>query len=106
MAVDALNSGARVWMADFEDATAPTWENVIGGQLVLLDAVERRLDFTSPEARSTDWARIPAPSRSGRAVSGSLYDEFKEPLYAPPPLLPRMVAVALPALLPFRGPCF
>ncbi|WP_329620435.1 malate synthase A [Streptomyces sp. NBC_01255] len=51
MAVNALNSSARVWMADFEDATAPTWENVIGGQLVLLDAVERRLDFTSPEGK-------------------------------------------------------
>ncbi|MGV9692931.1 malate synthase A [Streptomyces sp. NPDC003444] len=50
-AVDALNSGASVWMADFEDATAPTWENVIGGQLTLLDAIERRLDFTTAEGR-------------------------------------------------------
>ncbi|RAJ71269.1 malate synthase [Streptomyces sp. Amel2xB2] len=46
MAVNALNSGARVWMADFEDATSPRWENVVGGQLTLLDAIERRLDFT------------------------------------------------------------
>ncbi|MGA5872957.1 malate synthase A [Streptomyces cinereoruber] len=52
-AVEALNSGADVWMADFEDATAPTWENVIGGQLTLLDAIERRLDFT------TDGSRLP-----------------------------------------------
>ncbi|MFJ2770587.1 malate synthase A [Streptomyces sp. NPDC087300] len=51
MAVNALNSGARVWMADFEDATSPTWENVIGGQLTLLDAVERRIDFTTPEGK-------------------------------------------------------
>ncbi|MEU1277253.1 malate synthase A [Streptomyces sp. NPDC005805] len=51
MAVRALNSGARVWMADFEDATAPTWENVIGGQLVLLDAIERRIDFTSADGK-------------------------------------------------------
>ncbi|MFJ7961084.1 malate synthase A [Streptomyces sp. NPDC096319] len=51
MAVNALNSGARVWMADFEDATAPTWENVVGGQLTLLDAVWRRLDFTTPEGK-------------------------------------------------------
>lgn len=51
MAVNALNSGARVWMADFEDATAPTWDNVIGGQLVLLDAIERRIDFTTPEGK-------------------------------------------------------
>ncbi|WP_369382786.1 malate synthase A [Streptomyces sp. cg36] len=51
MAVNALNSGAKVWMADFEDATAPTWTNVIGGQLTLLDAVERRIDFTTPEGK-------------------------------------------------------
>ncbi|MFJ1730289.1 malate synthase A [Streptomyces sp. NPDC088254] len=48
MTVNALNSGAKVWMADFEDATAPTWNNVIGGQLNLLDAIERRIDFTTP----------------------------------------------------------
>ncbi|NUT29506.1 MAG: malate synthase A [Streptomyces sp.] len=41
-AVNALNSGACVWVADFEDATAPTWHNVIDGQLNLLDAIERR----------------------------------------------------------------
>ncbi|MBT2541118.1 malate synthase A [Streptomyces sp. ISL-44] len=51
MTVNALNSGARVWMADFEDATAPTWNNVIGGQLNLLDAIERRIDFTTPEGK-------------------------------------------------------
>ncbi|MFD5655830.1 malate synthase A [Streptomyces sp. NPDC127039] len=51
MAVNALNSGAQVWMADFEDATAPLWDNVVGGQLTLLDAVERRLDFTTPEGK-------------------------------------------------------
>lgn len=51
MAVNALNSGAQVWMADFEDATAPTWDNIVGGQLTLLDSVERRLDFTTPEGR-------------------------------------------------------
>ncbi|MEV7085808.1 malate synthase A [Streptomyces sp. NPDC093085] len=51
MAVNALNSGANVWMADFEDATAPTWENLISGQLTLLDAVHGRLDFTTPEGR-------------------------------------------------------
>ncbi|MEU8824714.1 malate synthase A [Streptomyces sp. NPDC048636] len=51
MAVNALNSGARVWMADLEDATAPTWDNVIGGQLTLLDAIERGIDFTTPEGK-------------------------------------------------------
>ncbi|MEU3827950.1 malate synthase A [Streptomyces sp. NPDC029080] len=51
MTVNALNSGAAVWMADFEDATAPTWNNVISGQLNLLDAIERRIDFTTPEGK-------------------------------------------------------
>ncbi|MFE0100434.1 malate synthase A [Streptomyces sp. NPDC059009] len=51
MAVNALNSGAQVWMADFEDATSPTWDNIVGGQLTLLDAIERRIDFTSPEGK-------------------------------------------------------
>ncbi|TVL92906.1 malate synthase A [Streptomyces sp. SAJ15] len=52
MTINALNSGARVWLADFEDASAPTWENVILGQLNLIDAYERRIDFTSPEGKS------------------------------------------------------
>ncbi|MFC3261203.1 malate synthase, partial [Streptomyces xanthochromogenes] len=49
--VDALNSGAQVWTADFEDATSPTWDNIVGGQLSLLDAIERRIDFTTPEGK-------------------------------------------------------
>ncbi|MEW1658843.1 malate synthase A [Streptomyces sp. NPDC093707] len=60
MTVNALNSGARVWMADFEDATAPTWANVIDGQLNLLDAVERRIDFTGEDGREY---RLGAPDR-------------------------------------------
>ncbi|MFE7541759.1 malate synthase A [Streptomyces platensis] len=46
MTINALNSGAKVWLADFEDASAPTWENVVSGQLNLIDAYERRIDFT------------------------------------------------------------
>ncbi|REK90705.1 malate synthase A [Streptomyces inhibens] len=46
MTINALNSGAKVWLADFEDASAPTWENVVTGQLNLIDAYERRIDFT------------------------------------------------------------
>jgi malate synthase len=48
MTVNALNSGAKIWLADFEDASAPTWENVVLGQLNLIDAFERRIDFTDP----------------------------------------------------------
>ncbi|MFJ3597562.1 MULTISPECIES: malate synthase A [unclassified Streptomyces] len=50
MTINALNSGAKVWLADFEDASAPTWENVVLGQLNLSDAYERRIDFTDPRS--------------------------------------------------------
>ncbi|MEV7034225.1 malate synthase A [Streptomyces sp. NPDC093272] len=46
MTINALNSGAKVWLADFEDASAPTWENVVLGQLNLIDAYARNIDFT------------------------------------------------------------
>ncbi|WP_326799226.1 malate synthase A [Streptomyces sp. NBC_01808] len=59
MTINALNSGARVWLADFEDASAPTWENVIGGQANLIDAYERRIDFTDP-ASGKSYALRPA----------------------------------------------
>src|ERR1700754_984464 len=45
MIINALNSGARVFMADFEDSTTPTWENVIDGQINLRDAVRRTITF-------------------------------------------------------------
>ncbi|MFD4501492.1 malate synthase A [Streptomyces sp. NPDC058457] len=48
MTINALNSGARIWLADFEDASAPTWENVVLGQLNLIDAYTRAIDFTDP----------------------------------------------------------
>ena len=51
MTINALNSGARVWLADQEDATSPTWRNVIEGQLSLFDAIRGRLRFTSPEGK-------------------------------------------------------
>ena len=51
MTINALNSGAKVWLADFEDASAPTWENVVSGQLNLIDAYDRGgIDFTDPRA--------------------------------------------------------
>ncbi|MFJ6462536.1 malate synthase A [Streptomyces sp. NPDC091387] len=50
MTINALNSGAKVWLADFEDASAPTWENVILGQLNLIDAYDRAIDFTDPKS--------------------------------------------------------
>ncbi|WP_381792530.1 malate synthase A [Streptomyces niveus] len=48
MTINALNSGAKIWLADFEDASAPTWENVINGQLNLMDAYARKVDYTDP----------------------------------------------------------
>ncbi|WAL64386.1 malate synthase A [Amycolatopsis cynarae] len=89
MTVNALNSGARVWLADFEDATSPTWANIIGGQLNLYDAIRRNIDFTteagkrysvgeSPAtivARPRGWHLVEKHIRiDGRPVSASLVD--------------------------------
>jgi malate synthase len=52
MMINALNSGARVFMADLEDALSPTWANVIGGQAALMDAVRRELTFDSPDGKT------------------------------------------------------
>ena len=48
MIINALNSGAKVFMADFEDSTTPTWENVLDGQLNLRDAVRRSITYSDP----------------------------------------------------------
>jgi malate synthase len=52
MAINALNSGARVWLADLEDANTPHWTNVVAGQVNLFDAVRGDISFTSPEGKS------------------------------------------------------
>jgi malate synthase len=52
MIINALNSGANVFMADFEDANTPTWANNVEGQFNLRDAVRRRIDYVSPEGKS------------------------------------------------------
>ncbi|MBX6748078.1 MAG: malate synthase A [Micromonosporaceae bacterium] len=89
MTINALNSGAKVWLADFEDATAPTWHNVISGQINLRDALDRTIDFTSPEGKryalGEQLATIVARPRGwhlvekhilvdGRPISASLVD--------------------------------
>jgi malate synthase len=89
MIINAMNSGAKVFMADFEDATSPTWTNLLQGQFNLRDAVNRRIDFTSPEGKKYALAEKTAtlmvrprgwhlPEKhflvEGRAVSGSLFD--------------------------------
>jgi malate synthase len=51
MVINALNSGARVFMADFEDANSPTWANVIEGQENLRDAIRRTIRFDNPDGR-------------------------------------------------------
>ncbi|WP_019816094.1 malate synthase A [Saccharomonospora saliphila] len=87
-AVNALNSGARVWLADFEDATSPTWDNVVRGQISLYDAIRRNLDFTDRGkhyaigdepativARPRGWHLVEKHIRiDGRPVSASLVD--------------------------------
>src|SRR5581483_11939450 len=89
MIVNALNSGAKVFMADFEDANSPTWANVIEGQRNLRDAVRRQIDFTSAEGKdyrlNPETATLMVRPRGwhlpekhvqfeGRPVSGSLFD--------------------------------
>jgi malate synthase len=51
MIINALNSGAQVFMADFEDATSPTWANIVGGQANLMDAVRRTISYVQPDTR-------------------------------------------------------
>ncbi|MEP7226791.1 MAG: malate synthase A, partial [Gemmatimonadales bacterium] len=51
MMINALNSGARVFMGDFEDALSPPWTNVIGGQANCIDAVRRTLEYSSPDGK-------------------------------------------------------
>ena len=50
MVINALNSGASVFMADFEDANSPTWDNLVDGQINLGDAVRRTITFTAPDS--------------------------------------------------------
>ncbi len=51
MTINALNSGARVWLADMEDASTPHWSNVVGGQVNLRDAIRRDISFTNPKGK-------------------------------------------------------
>ena len=62
MAINALNSGAKVWLADQEDATSPTWTNVIEGQLTLFDQVRGQLSFTSPEGKKYEITNESLPT--------------------------------------------
>ncbi|MBD0321017.1 MAG: malate synthase A [Gemmatimonadetes bacterium] len=89
MVINALNSGASCFMADFEDALSPTWPNVVEGQASLADAIRRRIDFASPEGKEYRLAERTAtlivrprgwhlPERhvhvDGGPVSASLFD--------------------------------
>jgi malate synthase len=89
MMINALNSGANVFMADFEDANAPTWENNVRGQQNLRDAVARTISFSSPEGkrytlgprtatlvvRPRGWHLVEKHLLvDGRPISASLFD--------------------------------
>ncbi len=60
MAINALNSGAKVWLADHEDANTPLWENMVQGQLNLRDAVAGTLELTTPEGKHYSLGDDPA----------------------------------------------
>src|SRR5918912_4428251 len=51
MIINALNSGARGFMADFEDSLSPTWANVVDGHVNLTDAIDASIEFTGPDGR-------------------------------------------------------
>ena len=53
MIINALNSGADVFMADFEDSTSPTWKNLMDGQVNLFDANNRKLEYVDPKNEKT-----------------------------------------------------
>src|ERR1017187_5931639 len=53
MIINALNSGAKVFMADFEDSTTPTWDNLLDGQLNLRDAVRRTITYEDPATKKS-----------------------------------------------------
>ncbi len=89
MIINALNSGAKTFMADFEDSHAPTWEGTIAGQINLMDAVRRTISFTSPDGKeyrlNPDIATLIVRPRGwhlvekhvtigGRPVSASIFD--------------------------------
>jgi malate synthase len=60
MIINALNSGASVFMADFEDSNSPTWNNVMEGQVNLCDAVRGAITYTSPEGKRYEVCETPA----------------------------------------------
>ncbi|MBI1723909.1 MAG: malate synthase A [Gemmatimonadetes bacterium] len=89
MIINALNSGANVFMADFEDSNAPTWANNLDGQVNLRDAVRQVITYESPEGKRYELKPQPAvlfvrprgwhlPEKhllvDGRPISGSLFD--------------------------------
>lgn len=88
MTINALNSGAKVFMADFEDANSPTWDNLIQGHLNLRDAIERTISLTTPEktyslndnpavlfVRPRGWHLEEKHVQvDGNPISGSLFD--------------------------------
>ena len=61
MIINALNSGAKVFMTDFEDALSPTWDNVMNGQMNLRDLWDRKIDFTDPNNKK-HYALNPNPA--------------------------------------------
>src|SRR5258706_13852955 len=91
MTINALNSGAKVWLADFEDANTPLWDNMVSGHLNLKNALDRSIDFTSADGK--DYRLAPDETLAtivvrprgwhleekhvlvdGQRISGSLFD--------------------------------
>lgn len=89
MVINALNSGAKVFMADFEDANSPTWSNTLEGQVNLRDAVNRTIRFVNETGKIYELNEEPAVLKvrprgwhmeekhlliDGQPISASLFD--------------------------------
>ena len=124
MVINALNSGAKVFMADFEDATAPTWANLVEGQVNLLDRWQNRLFYSDPASgksyalgddpavlmvRPRGWhlderhlrsraSRSPAACSISASMSGTMPKRRSRPAPAPISICPSSKATA-------RRPC-
>src|SRR6185437_1102745 len=74
MVINALNSGAKVFMADFEDSTTPLWHNLIEGQINLRDAIRRTITFSDPKT-GKDYKLVDNPAVLFARVRGWHMDE-------------------------------
>ena len=105
MIINGLNSGAQVFMADFEDATAPTWANVVEGQRNLQDAVRGGIRHVAPDTGKVtgyiDLRGLLSPQErlavdaNGGVLNGIAYDAARDRLFITGKLWPKLFEVKI-----------